>query len=69
MPIRKEYRFDNGEHSVLGTRVGRFNLGINTTFIVYRMGDTLIDTGPSNQWREVSRYWSAASNTRRCASC
>ena len=55
MPIRKEYRFDNGEHSVLGTRVGRFNLGINTTFIVYRMGDTLIDTGPSNQWHEVKQ--------------
>ncbi|UXD88783.1 MBL fold metallo-hydrolase [Thalassolituus hydrocarboniclasticus] len=55
MPIRKKYRYDNGEHSVTGTRVGRFNLGINTTFIVYRIGDTLIDTGPSNQWREVKQ--------------
>ena len=53
MSIRNHYRYENGEHTVLGTRVGRFNLGINTTFIVYRIGDTQIDTGPSNQWRQV----------------
>ena len=55
MTIRKEYRYDNGDHTVFGTRVGRFNLGINTTFILYRIGDTLIDTGPSNQWRHVKK--------------
>ena len=53
MPIRKTYRYDNGSHVVEGFRVGRFNLGINTTFIVYRIGDTLIDAGPTNQWRSV----------------
>jgi len=53
MPIRKTYRHENGAHSVDGFRVGRFNMGINTTFIVYQIGDTLIDTGPSNQWKSV----------------
>jgi len=55
MAIRNHYRYDNGEHSVIGTRFGRFNLGINTSFIVYRIGDTQIDTGPSNQWRHIRK--------------
>lgn len=37
-------------------RVGRFNLGINTSFIVYRLQDAVIDTGPSNQWRYVRPF-------------
>lgn len=37
-------------------RVGRFNLGINTSFIVYRLRDTVIDTGPSNQWKYVKPF-------------
>lgn len=37
-------------------RVGRFNLGINTSFIVYRLGNTLIDTGPGNQWKYVRPF-------------
>ncbi len=37
-------------------RVGRFNLGINTTFIVYRLGATVFDTGPTNQWRHVKPF-------------
>lgn len=53
MPIRKTYYYENGQHSVSGFRVGRFNMGINTTFIVYRIGETLIDAGPSNQWKSV----------------
>ncbi|WP_298439894.1 MBL fold metallo-hydrolase [uncultured Ferrimonas sp.] len=52
MPARKRYQHGCAE----GMRVGRFNLGINTTFIVYRIGDTLFDTGPSNQWPEVARF-------------
>jgi glyoxylase-like metal-dependent hydrolase (beta-lactamase superfamily II) len=52
MPIRNRYQFANVE----GARVGRFNMGINTTFIVYRIGDTLIDSGPSNQWRAVKSF-------------
>lgn len=39
-----------------GIKVGRLNQGINTQFIVYRFGDTLIDSGPSNQWRYVKSF-------------
>lgn len=39
-----------------GIRVGRFNLGVNTSFIVYRLGDTLIDCGPTNQWKYVRNF-------------
>ncbi|WP_419811035.1 MBL fold metallo-hydrolase [Bacterioplanoides sp.] len=53
MAVLKHYRYDNGAHTVEGFRVGRFNAGINTTFIVYRIGDTLIDAGPANQWRFI----------------
>lgn len=52
MPIRKRYLFSDVE----GIRVGRINLGINTTFIIYRLGDTLMDAGPSNQWPEVRSF-------------
>ncbi|MCO1335173.1 MBL fold metallo-hydrolase [Microbulbifer sp. OS29] len=37
-------------------RVGRFDFGINTTFIVYRLNDTIIDAGPSNQWKYVKWF-------------
>ncbi|WP_346839162.1 MBL fold metallo-hydrolase [Microbulbifer sp. SAOS-129_SWC] len=37
-------------------RVGRVDLGVNTSFVVYRLGDTLIDTGPSNQWKFVKPF-------------
>lgn len=52
MPIRNRYSYGK----VDGIRVGRFNLGINTTFIVYRIGETLIDCGPVNQWRPVKAF-------------
>jgi glyoxylase-like metal-dependent hydrolase (beta-lactamase superfamily II) len=52
MPIRKTYEFER----VTGAKVGRFNQGINTQFIVYRLGETVIDTGPSNQWRHVKQF-------------
>ncbi len=52
MPIHQRV-----EHNgVQGARVGRFNRGINTTFVVYRIGDTVIDTGPSNQWPSVRTF-------------
>ena len=38
-------------HEVEGIRVGRFGSQINTTCIVYRLGSTVIDVGPPNQWR------------------
>jgi glyoxylase-like metal-dependent hydrolase (beta-lactamase superfamily II) len=37
-------------------RVGRFNLGISTSCIVYRLGSGIIDTGPPNQWSIVRRF-------------
>ncbi|KUJ81681.1 MBL fold metallo-hydrolase [Microbulbifer flavimaris] len=52
MSVIKHYRYQDLE----GIRVGRFNLGVNTTFIVYRLGSTVIDTGPSNQWRYVKLF-------------
>lgn len=55
MPIRKTYEFER----VTGVKVGRLNQGINTQFIVYRLGETVIDTGPSNQWRHVKQFLSA----------
>ncbi|GAA6133243.1 MBL fold metallo-hydrolase [Oceaniserpentilla sp. 4NH20-0058] len=55
MPIRQTYDFEK----VSGVKVGRLNQGVNTQFIVYRIGDTVIDTGPSNQWRHVKDFLSA----------
>jgi glyoxylase-like metal-dependent hydrolase (beta-lactamase superfamily II) len=47
-------RFTHGP--VSGLRVGRVNLGINTTFVVYAYNDVLIDSGPINQWRHVANF-------------
>jgi glyoxylase-like metal-dependent hydrolase (beta-lactamase superfamily II) len=45
------------EHrEVEGVRVGRFTSKINTTCIVYRWGETVIDVGPPNQWRWVREF-------------
>lgn len=52
MSIRKYYQFE----AVKGIKVGRVNQGINTQFIVYRLGDTLIDAGPSNQWKYLQDF-------------
>jgi glyoxylase-like metal-dependent hydrolase (beta-lactamase superfamily II) len=52
MSVRQHYKFEEVE----GLKVGRVNQGINTNFIVYRIGDTVIDSGPSNQWRHVKRF-------------
>ena len=52
MSVRDSFTF----HDLEGLRVGRFNLGVNTTFIVYRLGGTVFDTGPSNQWRYVKPF-------------
>lgn len=55
MTVRNTYKYENGPHSVYGFRTGRFNFGINSTFIIYRIGETLIDAGPSNQWSTIKR--------------
>ncbi|MFQ5349140.1 MAG: MBL fold metallo-hydrolase [Thermoanaerobaculia bacterium] len=39
-----------------GIRVGRFGGRVMTTCILWRIGDTLVDTGPPNQWRAVRRF-------------
>jgi glyoxylase-like metal-dependent hydrolase (beta-lactamase superfamily II) len=45
------------EHEgVEGLRVGRVGNKINTTVFLYRIGDTVIDTGPPNQWAAVRRF-------------
>jgi len=47
-------RFQHAE--VEGLRVGRFPLRYNTTCVLYRLGSTVIDTGPPNQWRRVRAF-------------
>lgn len=42
--------------AVEGLRVGRFDLGISSSCIVYRIGATAIDAGPPNQWPVVRRF-------------
>ncbi|MCV6588585.1 MAG: MBL fold metallo-hydrolase [Marinobacterium sp.] len=39
-----------------GLRTGHMNLAVNTSFVVFRLGDTLIDAGPRNQWRHIRRF-------------
>ncbi len=41
---------------VEGLRVGRFDLGISSTCIVYRLSQSVVDTGPPNQWPKVRRF-------------
>ena len=55
MTVRNTYEYENGPYSVYGFRTGRFDFGINTTFIIYRIGETLIDAGPTNQWSTIKR--------------
>jgi glyoxylase-like metal-dependent hydrolase (beta-lactamase superfamily II) len=56
MPLRERLQLGK----VQGARVGRYGFGISTTFIVYRIGETLIDSGPPNQWKSVRTFMSEA---------
>ncbi|MEM7335131.1 MAG: MBL fold metallo-hydrolase [Chloroflexota bacterium] len=56
MPIRKRYECQG----VTGAKVGRFNWSLTSTFIIYRIGGTLIDCGPTNQWRVTREFVSEA---------
>ncbi len=48
---------DRFEHDgVMGLRTGRFNLGFNTSSIVYRIGHALIDAGAPNQWPAIRDF-------------
>lgn len=41
---------------VEGLQTGRFGTSLNTMSICYRIGHTLIDTGPKNRWWTVRRF-------------
>ena len=41
---------------VVGCKAGRYGASLSTNAICYRIGRTLIDTGPPNQWRHVRRF-------------
>nr|WP_010131423.1 MBL fold metallo-hydrolase [Microbulbifer agarilyticus] len=43
-------------HDLEALRVGRLNMGVNSSFVVYRLHGTLVDCGPSNQWKHVKRF-------------
>ena len=49
----KPERFEHAQ--VEGLRVGR-GAKINNTCILYRLGNTVIDTGPPNQWKHVRQF-------------
>ena len=53
-PMAEHQRLRHGD--VEGLRVGRFGGKVNTTCILWRIGDTLIDTGPPSDWRPVRRF-------------
>ena len=52
MPVFENIGFEGIE----GIRVGKSTRALNTTCIVYRLGDTIIDTGPANQWTYVKKF-------------
>ena len=39
-----------------GLKVGRFNFGVNTSFVLYRVGSTIIEAGPPNRWPQVRQF-------------
>lgn len=51
----KKYQLFKSDE-VEGLRVGKFGYRINTSCIVYRIGSTVIDTGPANQWKVVKKF-------------
>lgn len=52
MTVRERFNYNDLE----GFRVGRVNIGVNSTFVVYRIGGSVFDTGPSNQWKDVKCF-------------
>lgn len=43
-------------HEVAGLKTGRFDLALNTSVVLYRLADTLIDSGPPNRWPQVRSF-------------
>ena len=52
MGINQRWEFNGIE----ALRIGRYGRKINTTCFLYRIGGTVIDTGPPNQWRKVRAF-------------
>jgi glyoxylase-like metal-dependent hydrolase (beta-lactamase superfamily II) len=52
MGISRSFGFEQVE----GLRVGRFDLGLNTSAVLYHLGSTIIDTGPPNRWSCVREF-------------
>lgn len=42
--------------SAKALRVGKYDKGLTTTTMVWRIGHTLIDTGPPNQWEKIKHF-------------
>lgn len=60
MGVREPIEFEQVE----GLRVGRYGKAINTACTLYRVGETVIDTGPGNVWRAI-RPWLATKPVKR----
>ena len=45
-----------GYREVECLRAGRFDLEVNTSAVLYRLGTTLIDTGAPNRWTQVQGF-------------
>lgn len=52
MGVREAFEHEEVE----GLRVGRYGQAINTACTLYRVGETLIDTGPGNVWRKIEPW-------------
>lgn len=52
MTVRERFAYEDMD----AIRVGKMGNALNMSFIVYRLGETLIDTGPSNQWKYVRPF-------------
>lgn len=52
MSVRERIKWQGLE----GLRIGRIGKAVNSSFVVYRLGQTLIDTGPGNQWKYVRPF-------------
>jgi glyoxylase-like metal-dependent hydrolase (beta-lactamase superfamily II) len=51
-PRAQRFRHEDVE----GLRTGRFKFSLSSSCIVYRLGTTVIDTGPPNQWAVVRDF-------------
>lgn len=43
-------------HEIEALRVGKIGDRVNTACLLFRIGETVIDTGPPNQWRKIKTF-------------